>query len=258
MTRKKAALFSLIFLFSVTVLFAKADTDQTLALGIEIFNGTWSTDGAQADIQFLDGFFQVHIETFDCGYESTEWVYLCTYDEHKQALIASSTGNKNIYVYDFDTSCETKSTIYQNGSAVFSLHPEGYLMWLDENEGAGQDLLFTKMGDYCGTWQWNNISIDFYAIGGTYRCTVSKSEGNSIVAIWSYQCKYDLDSRNVISNSLGRKEILLGYDDEGEIYDTVYHDGSAIFSINSDGYLLWNDLKDNAGSGLLFIKNRFE
>lgn len=258
MIMRKKALFLLILLFSATILFAKADTTQIDDLGIEMFVSTWSTDGAQADIQFSNGFFQVHVETFDHGYERNEWDYLCTYDENRQALIASSTGTKHTYVYDFDTDCEAKNTIYQDGSAVFTLQPDGCLMWLDENEDAGQELLFTKMGNYCGTWQCDDIFIDFYVTGGAYRCTVSKVMEDVVTSIWTYHCEYDSESGNVVSNNLGRKEILLGYDEEDAIYDTVYDDGTAIFLITSDGYLLWNDLKENAGSGLLFAQNSFE
>ena len=258
MVMRKKSLVLLVFLFSAGILFAQADTAQTAEPGIKMFVSTWSTDGAQADIQFSNGYFQVHVETFDHGYERSEWVYLCTYDANRQALIASCTGSKHTYVYDFDTDREAKNTIYQDGSAVFTLQPSGCLIWFDENEDAGQELLFTKMGNYNGIWQSDNISIKFYANGSSYRCTITETEGNNVIAIWSYHCKYDFDSGNVISNNLGRKEILVSYDDEGEIYDTVYNDGSAIFSINDDGCLLWNDSKEHAGIGLLFTSNSSE
>lgn len=258
MTIRKKALFLFILLLSLGIFFAKADTDQAVIPGIDMFVSAWSTDGAQADIQYSDGFFQVYVETFDHGYKRNEWIYLCTYDADQQALIASNTGNKNIYIYDFDTDCESKSTVYQNGSAVFSLDPEGYLVWLDENEDAGKDFLFARMGNYSGIWQCDNISINLYTTGNAYRCIVSKYDGSSIVAKWTYSCEYDAASGNVISDNRNNKEILIGCDEEGEIYDTVYEDGAAVFSINSDGYLLWNDLKENAGSGLLFSKNCLE
>ena len=258
MIMRKTALFLLVFLFSAGILFAQADTVQTVDPGIEMFVSTWSTDGAQVDIQFSNGFFQVHIETFDHGYDWNEWTYLCTYDAGQQSLTAARTGTKHTYAYDFDTDRETKNTIYQDGSAVFTLRPDGYLIWLDENEDAGQGLLFTKLGNYHGIWQCDNMTIQFRATGGTYRCTISKNEGNHLIATWSYHCKYDLESGNVISEDLGRKEILVGCDAEGESYDMVYTDGSAIFSINDDGCLLWHDLKENAGIGMLFTPSAFE
>jgi len=141
---EKKALFPFILLLSLGIFFAKADTAQTVTPGIEMFVSTWSTDGAQTDIQFSDGFFHVHVEKFDGGYELHEWIYPCTYDQHRQALIASNTGNKNIYAYDFDTDCEIKSTVYQNGSAVFSINSDGYLLWNDLKENAGSGMLFIK------------------------------------------------------------------------------------------------------------------
>lgn len=258
MLMRKTALFLLIFLFSACVWFTKADTTQTADPGVEMFVSTWSTDGAQVDIQFSNGFFQVHIETFDHGYDWNEWTYLCIYDVDQQSLIAANTGTKQAYVYDFDTDRETKNTIYQDGNAVFTLRPDGYLIWLDENEDAGQGLLFTKMGSYHGIWQCDNITIKFRTTGSAYRCTISKNEGNNLIATWNYHCKYDLESGNVISEDLGRKEIFVGCDEEGEIYEMVYTDGSAIFSINDEGCLLWNDLKENAGIGMLFTPSVFE
>ena len=35
---------------------------------------------------------------------------------------------------------------------------------------------------------------------------------------------------------------------------TVYTDGSAEFSINKDGMLIWKDKKEDAGKGLKFAK----
>jgi len=258
MVMRKKSLVLLVFLFSAGILFAQADTAQTAEPGIKMFVSTWSTDGAQADIQFSNGYFQVHVETFDHGYEWNEWDYLCIYDENRQALIASNTGTKHAFVYDCDTDREAQNTIYQDGSAVFSLHPDGSLMWLDENEDAGQELRFAKMGNFSGIWQCDNVSINFHAIGGDYRCIVSKMENDVVTSQWTYHCEYDPESENVICNNLGRKEILCGYDEEGEIYDVVYHDGSAIFSINSTGYVVWNDLIENAGIDMLFVKNSFE
>lgn len=119
---KKVALFFSACFIAVSISLAKADTFETPSAidhAIEIFVNNWSTDGARADIQFSNGYFQVHIETFDGGYESNKWAYLCTYDEHHQALVASNNGTKTTYTYNFDTDCETESMAYQNGSAVF-------------------------------------------------------------------------------------------------------------------------------------------
>lgn len=257
MIMKKVALFVTVLLITASISFAKADTFETPSAidhAIEMFVSNWSTDGAQTDIQFSNGYFQVHIETFDGGYESNKWAYLCTYDEHHQALVASNTGTKITYTYDHNTDCETESIAYHNGSAVFTLHPDGYLMWLDETAHAGEDLLFTKVGGFSGVWHCENISINFHLIGNAYRCTVSENDGDRIISQWVYYCKYDSESGNLISDSTGRKEVLIAYDEDA-IYDKAYDDGSAVFSINSDGYLLWNDQKENAGANFLFAKN---
>lgn len=250
---KKTALFLLIVLFSLHGLYAHADTVQTADTGAERFESTWSTDGATADIRFEDDYFQVHVERFDHGEEWNTWDYRCTYDAAQQALIADGTGCKTAYAFDFATGCETETMVYQNGSAVFSLHPEEYLVWLDEEENAGQELRFTKMGPFNGVWCCGPWTIEFTPTGNAYRCRITRNDENGIAAIWSYFCRYDAVSQTVISDHTGQKEIRIGSDEEGEIYEEVYANGSAVFSMDNDGNLLWQDRKDDAGKGMLFI-----
>lgn len=251
---RKAALFLLIVLFSLNGLYAHADTVQTADTGAERFESTWSTDGATADIRFEDNIFLVHVETFDHGEEWSAWDYRCIYDPAQQALIADGTGCKTTYTSDSATDCETETMVYQNGSAVFSLHPDGYLVWLDEEENAGRDLLFTKMGRFSGVWHCGLWTIEFTPTGNAYRCHITRNDENGIEAIWSYFCQYDAASQTVISDHTGMKEIRIGSDEEGEIYEEVYADGAAVFSMDSDGNLLWQGMNDDAGKGLLFIQ----
>ena len=39
-----------------------------------------------------------------------------------------------------------------------------------------------------------------------------------------------------------------------EWVETYYEDGDAVFTLNNAGMLLWNDLKEDAGKGLEFLK----
>lgn len=153
---KKQMLFLLIVLFFVHAVCAAAATvpdDRPCSLGCDAFVSFWSTDGATADIRIEDDIFLVHVETFDHGEEWSAWDYRCIYNPAQQVLVADGTGCKTTYTSDFDTGCETETMVYQNGSAVFTLHPDGYLVWLDEEENAGQELLFTKMGSFSGVWR---------------------------------------------------------------------------------------------------------
>lgn len=63
----------------------------------------------------------------------------------------------------------------------------------------------------------------------------------------------------MISDHTGMKEIRIGSDEEGEIYETVYENGSATFFIDPNGYLLWNEeiVSENVVNtwDLLFTKN---
>ena len=60
--------------------------DAMLNTDFDSFVGSWSTDGASAEIRFSGGYYQVRIEIFDHGDEMTEWTYMCVYDENKHML----------------------------------------------------------------------------------------------------------------------------------------------------------------------------
>lgn len=121
---KKAIVFVLICLLATGNAFAasgenKNDSSPTPAL--EMFASSWNMDWGNADIWFSDGEFHARVETFDCGYEITTWLYACTYDEENQILIAQNTGVKTNIVYEEDTGDKTQSVEYRDGSAVFSI-----------------------------------------------------------------------------------------------------------------------------------------
>lgn len=253
MAAKRTALFFMIIVLSASIMLVHAESDLSGNAGADLFVSLWSTEVAQAEITHEGDAFRVCIEVFDHGIEWSEWEYLCNYDEKTKVLIAANTGCKNMYVYDYDTDEITKNTAYQNGSAVFSLNSDGNLMWMDETEDAGKNLLFRKMGSYGGEWQCEQYIIEFHLVDDAYRCMIWEYDGDTVTAQWRYYCTYDLATGNVVSNESGRKEKVIGFD-EDEIYEEVYNDGAAVFSINSDGHLIWDDRKENVGAGFLFIK----
>lgn len=228
--------------------------DAMLNTDFDSFVGNWSTDGASAEIRFSGGYYQVRIEIFDHGDEMTEWTYMCVYDENKHILEDTNMGKKTNYVYEFTSNEEIKTINYQDGNAVFLISDEGYLIWIDGKENAGENLFFQKIGNYSGIWHCGNTSIDFYAIGNSYRCIVTREEDAITTIKWVYYCRYDLGSGNAICDHDGNKEIIYAYNSEEEESKEIYADGSAVFSIDDDGNLTWKDLEENAGEGLLFIK----
>ena len=58
----------------------------------------------------------------------------------------------------------------------------------------------------------------------------------------------------MVSNGTGTKTEITVDDDGKEESEVIYTDGSATFSINKHGQLIWKDEKENAGKGLKFDK----
>ena len=49
-----------------------------------------------------------------------------------------------------------------------------------------------------------------------------------------------------------RTEIVFDENSDNVTYTQVYDDGTATFSIDEEGHLIWLDEKENAGEGMLF------
>lgn len=212
-----------------------------------VFVSLWSTESAEINIRFTDGNYTVTVEKYDHGDEMEIWNYNCRYYAAQNTLIAEHTGTKRISTYDMDTDSEEEQILYQDGSALFFIDAENCLRWEDRVEDAGEGLQFQKMGNYCGQWRCENTVIDFYNAGGLYKCDIIMDEGNGLILSWDYFCVYEDATGNAVSEFGGKKE-RIKEDGVEEASEMIYDDGQAIFSIDSDGYLIWQDLKENIGN----------
>ncbi len=88
----------------------------------------------------------------------------------------------------------------------------------------------------------------FEVIIKTYDCGPDSS-------MYAYLCDYREEDGALEARNTGRKRAK-SWDEaqEQELVQTEYEDGAAVFQINADGQLVWNDLKENAGENLLFSK----
>ena len=72
---------------------------------------------------------------------------------------------------------------------------------------------------------------------------------------WEYSCVFDSEADYLRSAPFGiRREVV--FDEYGEMVssEAVYEDGEAVFFLNGDGCLIWQDYKENAGEGMVFTK----
>ena len=106
---------------------------------------------------------------------------------------------------------------------------------------------------YVSTWvaEDGDWRIEVYAEDGGIKPMSVHRLGDDKEDIWEYATELG-ENNELVSVPLG-----LHYQQDTVTFDwdiTYYEDGEAIFILNEDGKLLWNDLKEGAGKGLEFEK----
>ena len=106
---------------------------------------------------------------------------------------------------------------------------------------------------YVSTWvaEDGDWRIEVYGEDGCIKPMVVHRLGDNREAVWEYATELGED------NALVAAPLGLHYQQDTVTYDwntTYYEDGDATFTLNEEGKLLWNDLKEDAGKGLEFEK----
>ncbi len=123
----------------------------------------------------------------------------------------------------------------------------GSLSYAEEHPGAAA---FSSMwaGSDGETW------IEASCLDDRFEVLIIRVKDEKTFTSWEYLPDYD-DATDTLRAEGGMKsENVAG---EGNaIADSVYtyDDGSAVFSINADGQLVWQDAKEDAGAGLTFTR----
>ena len=128
-------------------------------------------------------------------------------------------------------------------------------------ESAGIDEEVTEMAmpeeaaAFEGTWQCGRatVAVDWEEEG--FKVLIIRSGSATEQTEWEYSCYYHEDDNTAVSLPFGiRTDVVLGEDGGIASFTEVYNDGEAVFSLDEDGHLIWQDLKENAGEGLRFAK----
>ena len=109
------------------------------------YEGVWQCDRATVSMDWEEEGFRVLITWGSSAWEHTEWQYSCYYHEEDNTLAAVPFGIRTDYVYGDDGELVSAAEIYNDGDAVFSLDAEGYLIWEDQKENAGDGMRFEKL-----------------------------------------------------------------------------------------------------------------
>ena len=106
---------------------------------------------------------------------------------------------------------------------------------------------------FSGSWVCGRASIDMDWEEEGFRVFISWSSSASEVTEWEYSCLYQADDNSLAAMPTGiRTDVVYGDDGEVASYQTVYEDGDAVFTLDEDGFLLWKDLKEDAGKDMRF------
>ena len=96
--------------------------------------------------------------------------------------------------------------------------------------------------------------IEAYEMDDHFEIGVVQVTGEKEFTLWEYLLEYNEADGTLVTIS-GEKSTNIS-DDEGMIEDCdyLYEDGEAVFSLNGEGQLLWQDAVEDAGAGLVFDK----
>ena len=106
---------------------------------------------------------------------------------------------------------------------------------------------------YSGVWECDRATAEIVWEEEGYRVQISWGSSAWETTTWEYSCYYHEDDGTMVSMPFGSRTEWV-YDDSGEVVSakTVYDDGVAVFSLDQEGRLIWQDEKENAGEGLRF------
>ena len=113
---------------------------------------------------------------------------------------------------------------------------------------------YPEAAAYYSTWvaEDGDWRMEVYDEDGGLKLMIVHQLGDNKEDIWEYSAALNPAKDALTTVPFGlhyRQDTVSGSWDE-----TWYEDGDAVFTLNDQGNLLWNDLKEDAGKGLEFMK----
>ena len=106
------------------------------------WSGVWQCDRCSIEIIWEEEGYRVLVHWGSSAWECTEWSYACYVHEEEGTLVSTPFGIRSELVFGDDGEPASVTDVYNDGEAVFSLDEEGYLIWQDEKENAGEGMRF--------------------------------------------------------------------------------------------------------------------
>ena len=233
--------------------FAEENENAGQAAGEKAFSGIWMCDRATALIFQEDGGYIVHIEWANDAKTSMMWDYGCFYYAETNTLRSTPLGILSSVVYG-DNGSVSATDLYDDGMAVFAIDADGFLIWNDQTADAGKGMKFKKIGNnrFEGTWICDRAAIEICRENEGYKVSIEWGSSAWDNTVWQYSCLYHGDDDTLVSMPFGLRTEFHYADDDTVTSRDVYDDGSAVFSIDAEGYLHWLDEKEDAGKDMRF------
>ncbi len=198
------------------------------------------------------------------NYGYVVWAYGCVWDDEVQALksISRVTGEGD---YEPDSEENITDINYEYTDAEFYFDDAGLLIWSDSGLEADDGLAFERTigwdgeampegaAAFDGDWQCDRASIAMYWEEEGFKVLIRWGSSAWEHTEWEYSCFYDEENNTLVSMPFGTRTDCV-YGDDGELASAteVYNDGAAAFALTEEGFLTWDDEKENAGDGMLF------
>ena len=108
---------------------------------------------------------------------------------------------------------------------------------------------------YSGIWQCDRATAEIVWEEEGYRVLIHWGSSAWEATEWEYSCDYREEDHTMVSMPSGvRTELVFNDAGEQTSFTVVYEDGEAVFSLDGEGCLIWQDKKDNAGEGMRFVR----
>ena len=118
----------------------------------------------------------------------------------------------------------------------------------EEPAGFPKEELIAKSYDNVWVAEDGDWRAEIYREDDGLRVMINHKLGDNLEDVWQYAAMLG-DNYNLVTMPLGSRE---RYNTVTENWETYYEDGDAVFTLDENGMLRWNDLKEDAGKDLAF------
>lgn len=124
---------------------------------------------------------------------------------------------------------------------------------VDDSDFRGDGQSEVTGADYVGVWGCGRATLTITPQGNAYACNITWGSSASEVGTWDYLCTFT-DGKLVDGGTGVKKDVVYSEDGEISSSETLYTNGSAEFSLDEQGRILWKDNLENAGADMAFTR----